>query len=77
MAGGVYAEDSGAIVDDSSPVSRSQRTERLLQAEKAALDHGGMVMRLAGENSEVSCGRCMASVIQVKNLAVLCPPPSA
>lgn len=45
---GVYAEDDGGTVTESSPVGDSPRSAKLLSAEKVVLDAGGTVVRLAG-----------------------------
>lgn len=45
---GVYAEDAGGVVIESSPVGDSPRSAKLLDAEKACRDGGGAVVRLAG-----------------------------
>ena len=47
-SGGVYAEDSGGVVDEGSAVSDSERARKLLAAEGATLERGGSVVRLAG-----------------------------
>ncbi len=45
----VYAQDDGQWVDEESPAEPSRETGRiLLEAEKLALDSGGIVARLAG-----------------------------
>ena len=45
----VYAQDDGQRVDEESPAEPSRETGRiLLEAEKLALDSGGIVARLAG-----------------------------
>jgi len=45
----VYAQDDGQWVDEQSPAEPSRETGRiLLEAEKLALDSGGIVARLAG-----------------------------
>ena len=45
---GVYAEQDGGTVVESSPVGSGPRSERLLAAEAAVLAAGGCVVRLAG-----------------------------
>lgn len=45
---GVYAEDSGGVVTEGSPTGSGPRSERLLNAEKAVVEAGGTVVRLAG-----------------------------
>jgi hypothetical protein len=45
---GVYAEQNGGIVTESSPVTAGPRTDMLLAAEDAVLAAGGCVVRLAG-----------------------------
>ena len=45
---GVYAEQDGGVVTETSPVGSGPRSERLLAAEKAVLAAGGCVVRLAG-----------------------------
>lgn len=47
-SGSVFAESSGGICNESSPVGSSARAERLLGAEEEALSAGGCVVRLAG-----------------------------
>lgn len=47
-SGGVYAEDDGKAVDEQSPVSDSARAQKLLECERAVLEEGGTVVRLAG-----------------------------
>jgi len=49
VVGGVFSEDGGGVVNESSQVTTSPRTEKLLKAEKATLEEGGIVIRLAGE----------------------------
>lgn len=46
--GGVFAEDNGGRVDEASEVSANPRTQKILDAEKATLEGGGVVLRLAG-----------------------------
>ncbi|KAL1526642.1 hypothetical protein AB1Y20_015346 [Prymnesium parvum] len=45
---GVYAEQDGGIVTESSPVAKSPRTEKLLAAEAKVTAVGGTVVRLVG-----------------------------
>jgi len=45
---GVYAEQDGGVVTETSPVGSGPRSERLLAAEQAVLAAGGCVVRLAG-----------------------------
>ena len=45
---GVYAEDGGATVDESSATSASARAQLLLDAEALVLESKGIVVRLAG-----------------------------
>jgi len=45
---GVYAEQDGGVVTETSPVGSGPRSERLLAAERAVLAAGGCVVRLAG-----------------------------
>ena len=45
---GVYSEECGGIVTETSPVGSGPRSERLLAAERAVLAAGGCVVRLAG-----------------------------
>jgi len=45
---GVFAEQDGGVVTETSPVGSSPRSERLLAAESAVLAAGGCVVRLAG-----------------------------
>lgn len=45
---GVYAEDSGARVDELAPIGDSARVRKLIAAEKAVVEAGGTVLRLAG-----------------------------
>lgn len=45
---GVYTEDSGGRVIESSPVGDSPRSAKLLAAERTVRDAGGTVVRLAG-----------------------------
>ena len=45
---GVFAEEDGGIVTETSPVGSGPRSERLLAAEQAVRDAGGCVVRLAG-----------------------------
>jgi len=47
-SGGVYAENSGGRIDETSEVARSERSGKLLDAEQAALGAGGSVIRLGG-----------------------------
>ena len=45
---GVYAEDGGGVVCETSPIGSDARTDRLVAAERAVLSAGGCVLRLAG-----------------------------
>ena len=45
---GVYAEQDGGVVTETSPVAAGPRSEKLLAAENAVLAAGGCVVRLAG-----------------------------
>ena len=45
---GVFAGQDGGVVTETSPVGSGPRSERLLAAERAVLDAGGCVVRLAG-----------------------------
>lgn len=45
---GVYAEQDGGTVTETSPVGSGPRSERLLAAEEAVRSAGGCVVRLAG-----------------------------
>ena len=47
-SGGVYAENEGGRIDETSEVSRTERSGKLLDAEQAALGAGGAVIRLGG-----------------------------
>lgn len=47
-SGGVFAEDSGGVVNEASAVSDSERAKRLLAAEREVLSRRGGVVRLAG-----------------------------
>jgi nucleoside-diphosphate-sugar epimerase len=44
----VYAEEEGGICTERSPLARSPRATRLLNAEEVVLAAGGMVVRMAG-----------------------------
>jgi nucleoside-diphosphate-sugar epimerase len=45
---GVYAEDGGGTVTEDSPTADTPRAQKLLSAERAVLQAGGCVVRLAG-----------------------------
>lgn len=45
---GVYAEDAGGVVVETSPVADTPRAAKLLSAEREVLAAGGTVLRLAG-----------------------------
>lgn len=47
-SGGVFAEDNGGTVDESSPVTSNPRMTKILDAEQAVVAAGGLVLRLAG-----------------------------
>jgi hypothetical protein len=47
-SGGVFAEDDGGKVDESSTVTSNPRMSKILDAEQAVLKSGGLVIRLAG-----------------------------
>ena len=47
-SGGVYAENEGGTIDETSEVSRTERSGKLLDAEQVALGAGGTVIRLGG-----------------------------
>jgi len=51
-AGSVYAENSGGTVDENSELARSERSGKLIDAEKIVLEKGGCVIRLGGLYSE-------------------------
>ena len=45
---GVYAEQDGGVVTESSPVAAGPRSDKLLDAENTVLNAGGCVVRYAG-----------------------------
>ena len=47
-SGGVFKENGGGTIDETSEVSRTERSGKLLDAEAAALEAGGVVLRLGG-----------------------------
>ncbi|KAJ1625467.1 hypothetical protein T492DRAFT_1039451 [Pavlovales sp. CCMP2436] len=47
-SGGVFAEDDGGVVSEDSPTSDSERSARMLAAERFVLEAGASVLRLAG-----------------------------
>jgi len=47
-SGGVYKENEGGKIDETSEVTRTERSGKLLDAEEAALGVGGTVIRLGG-----------------------------
>lgn len=47
-SGGVFAEDGGGVCTEVSPTLDTERAQKLLTAERAALEAGGAVIRLAG-----------------------------
>lgn len=47
-SGGVYKENEGGTIDETSEVARTERSGKLLDAEQAALGAGGAVIRLGG-----------------------------
>mmetsp|Transcript_30111 Transcript_30111/g.92121 ORF Transcript_30111/g.92121 Transcript_30111/m.92121 type:complete len:312 (-) Transcript_30111:159-1094(-) len=47
-SGGVFLEDQGGTCDETSPVSSTPRSLKILAAEDATRDAGGSVLRLAG-----------------------------
>ena len=51
-AGSVYAENEGGEVDESSEVTRTERSGKLLDGEEAVLRAGGSVLRLGGLYTE-------------------------
>ena len=44
----MYAENGGGTIDETSEVSRTERSGKLLDAEQVALEAGGVVIRLGG-----------------------------
>ena len=51
-AGSVYAENEGGEVDESSEVTRTERSGKLLDGEDPVLRAGGSVLRLGGLYTE-------------------------
>jgi len=47
-SGGIYAEQDGGVVDESSLVADGPRAKKLVDCEKLVLEGGGTVLRLAG-----------------------------
>lgn len=47
-SGGVFAEDGGGVVDEAGGTLETPRALKLLGAERAAIEAGGAVVRLAG-----------------------------
>jgi len=47
-SGGIFAEQDGGVVDETSALSSAPRSQKLVDCEKAVTDGGGTVLRLAG-----------------------------
>jgi len=47
-SGGVFAENSGQIVNEESALNRTERNGKIIDAEKIVLEKGGCVLRLGG-----------------------------
>ena len=47
-AGSVYAENSGAVVDEISETVKTERSGKLLDGEEHVVGGGGCVLRLGG-----------------------------
>jgi len=47
-AGSVYEENGGGLVDENSPVIRTERSGKMLDAEQHVVKNGGCVIRLGG-----------------------------
>ena len=62
-AGSVYAENEGGEVDESSEVTRTERSGKLLDGEEAVLRAGGSVLRLGGLYTETRLVAGFQSVI--------------
>ena len=67
-AGSVYAENEGGEVDESSEVTRTERSGKLLDGEEAVIRAGGSVIRLGGLYTETRSVGHQISRYSIKNI---------
>ena len=67
-AGSVYAENEGGEVDESSEVTRTERSGKLLDGEEAVIQAGGSVIRLGGLYTETRSVGYQISRYSFKNI---------